>query len=76
MNQLFEVCGEENFNQLNELFHVFKDKWPEFKIITLFKDLKNQVNNENTKIFYQIIDKRDEILANMLEFKKQNTNRR
>ena len=72
MNYLFEACGEENFNKLNELFHIFKDKWLGFNSVKLYEDLKNKENNENTKTFYEIIDKRDEILTSMLEHKKTN----
>ena len=76
MNYIFNACGEENFNDLNELFHVFKDKWPGLKTVKLYEDLKNKTDNENTKLFYEIINKRDDILTRMIEYKKLNMRRR
>lgn len=70
MNYLFDVCGEENFNQLNELFHLFKDKWSGLKVKQLHEDLQNKIDNENTQAFYEIVEKRDKILNNMIEYKK------
>ena len=76
MNYIFDACGEENFNNLNELFHLFKDKWPGLKTMGLYEDLQNKIDNENTKTFYEIINKRDEILTSMIEYRKVNSRRK
>ena len=76
MNYIFDACGEDNFNNLNELFHLFKDKWPGLKTMGLYEDLQNKIDNENTKTFYEIINKRDEILTSMIEYRKVNSRRK
>lgn len=76
MHYIFNACGEENFNKLNELFHLFKDKWPGLKTMTLYEDLQNKIDNESTRNFYEIINKRDEILNSMIEYKKANNKRK
>ena len=76
MNYIFDACGEENFNNLNELFHLFKDKCPGLKTMRLYEDLQNKIDNESTKTFYEIINKRDEILTSMIEYRKVNSRRK
>lgn len=76
MHYIFNACGEENFNKLNELFHLFKDKWPGLKTMRLYEDLQNKIDNESTKTFYEIINKRDEILTSMIEYRKVNSRRK
>ena len=77
MNIIFDVCGKENFDNLNQLFHIFKDKWlPAFKVIKLYEDLKNKVENDDTKQFNEIIDKRNKILNSMIEYRKEHIKQR
>ena len=59
--------GEENFNKLNNLFHLFYEKFNGMEFYSVIDCLKNNVDNEYTKFFKQICLDMDNILANMKE---------
>ena len=66
---LFNACGQENFDSLNELFHEFIQNWPGSNATKLFHDIENNIDNEDTQKFKEIIRKRNKILVNMLKYK-------
>ena len=65
---IWNKVGKENFDQLNELFHVFKESFPLPKYNKLKDDLRNNNNSELVKKYSEIINKRDEILKSMKEY--------
>ena len=68
---IYKACGRENFEQLNELFKIVHENWHGLKIIKLIEALDKGEINENTKKINEIIEKRDQILQNMLKHKNQ-----
>ena len=67
---IFNACGKENFENLNQLFNEFNKHWIGTNAIKLFQELEANVKNENTQKFQEILKKRDIILKQMLEYKK------
>ena len=65
---LFDKIGQENFEELNKLFHVFNDNFAGFKFYGLCDDLQNKRETERTKIYHELVLKRDEILAKIQEY--------
>ena len=62
---IFDEVGKENFDALNELFHIFNSKFTGVKLRQLKLDLKNNVDNESTRLLNEIREKRDRILEKM-----------
>lgn len=65
INIILDKVGKENFEQLNDLFLIHNNNFQEFKIYSLIEDLSNKKDTENTKLYYELIEKRDKILENM-----------
>lgn len=65
---ILNKVGKENFDALNELFHVFYSRFSGFKIYGLLKARHEGIVNEDTELYDQIVERRDEILANMREY--------
>ena len=70
INYIFEACGKENFEELNDLVNLFRDKWNSFGIIQLLSDIRKGHVNKNTKEYYKILKKRDLIINNMIQYRK------
>ena len=70
---IYEEVGEENFEELNNLIKYFYENFKEMKIYSLRRALNNNEDNEMTRIYYEIIEKRDEILEKMRNYKKDNS---
>lgn len=62
---IFDEVGKENFDALNELFHIFNSKFTGVKLRQLKSDLKNNIDNESTRLLNEIREKRDRILEKM-----------
>lgn len=62
---IWNAVGKENFDSLNSLFKVFQDNFSGFKIYNLLDDLREKRETERTKVYYEIIERRDEILRKM-----------
>lgn len=73
MTVLFEVVGKENFEALNELFHLFYEYFPGMSIYTAFSQFKNNEETELTQKLKEIIIKRNQILLAMEEHSKKNS---
>lgn len=72
MQPLFDVIGKENFDALNNLFHVFYENFNGMKIYSVVQDLNNKKENEDTLKFKQLILDRDNILTSMNEYALKN----
>ena len=70
---IFNEIGEENFNELNNLIKYFYKNFEGMKIYSLRGSLKKKEDNEMTRIYFEIIEKRNEILEKMRNYKKENT---
>ena len=71
---IFDEVGKENFDDLNELFHIFNSKFTGAKLRQLKSDLKNNVDNESTRLLNEIREKRDRILEKMRKHRDMQKN--
>ncbi len=68
---IYNACGRENFNELNKLFNICFETWDDIQAFKLIETLKNGEITEDTKKYYEIIEKKDKILQNMIEYKNK-----
>jgi len=68
---LFDKIGQENFEMLNELIHVFYDNFKGYEIYQTYNDLKEGMETEKTRIYNDIVSRRDEILSRMREYNEK-----
>lgn len=54
---------------MNSLFALFNESFPEFQYYSLLQSLKQNEENEQTRLFKDIVRQRDEILAEMEKYK-------
>lgn len=71
MEVLFKKVGEDNFNELNNLFHIFNEHFSGMKIYNVLSQLKDGKDTELTRIYNSIVEKRDIIMAKMIEHTKE-----
>ncbi len=63
---IFDAVGKENFDELNGLFKVFEQNlYSQEKYEQLERSLDTKEDNEMTRLYYSLIEKRDEILEKM-----------
>ena len=62
---IWNRVGKENFDDLNNLFIIYQEKLSGSQYYKLRNDLENKKESEETRIYYNLIAKRDEILARM-----------
>ena len=62
---------EENFDELNSLIIEFYEHFKEMKIYKLLSALKKKEDNEMTRIYYDLLDRRDKVLENMRNYKQE-----
>ena len=75
INYIFNICGEENFNELNNLINQFMEE-DIFKLDQILIDVKRNKNNQGTQKYQHFILKKDQIIQNMLKYKTKNINRK
>lgn len=62
---ILDAVGKDNFDELNGLFETYSENFSGFKIYNLMSSLSNKEDNEMTRVFYELNDKRDVILEKM-----------
>lgn len=62
---ILDAVGKDNFDELNGLFEIYFENFSGFKIYNLMSSLTNKEDNEMTRVFYELKDKRDIILEKM-----------
>lgn len=62
---IWDKVGKENFDALNELFHVFYENFEGYKIYGLLQSRAKGEVTEQTKVYDEICRRRDEILKKM-----------
>ena len=75
INIIWDEVGKENFESLNELFEIYYENFQEFKYYKLLDSLQKKEETELTKIFYDIVEKKNRILEKMRIHKEMNQNR-
>ena len=71
---IWDEVGKENFDELNQLFHVYYESFQGFKIYSLLQSLANQEDNSDTRKYYEIVDKKNEIMHKMRNHKENSNN--
>lgn len=72
MSHLFEIVGKENFESLNELFHIFYKEFSGANYYSLMNDLIEKKETENTKKYTEIKRKSAQIFEAMQEYSQNN----
>lgn len=65
MTKLHKVIGKRNFDLLNDLFEVFYEHFSGSSYYSLVQSLKNGEDTEQTRLFFELTNRRDEILSLM-----------
>lgn len=73
MTKLFNIVGKENFESLNQLFHEFYESFPGMAFYSVMRSVNKKEETEQTKKFYDIVRKRDEIITAMETYNIQKT---
>lgn len=70
LEPLFAKFGKDNIEELNALFNLYHEKIGSDPDSDVLSDIEDGVVNEQTKLYNQIIEKRDEVLQAMDEYQK------
>lgn len=73
MTELFNAVGKENFEALNKLFHEFYESFPGMSFYSVIQSINKKEETEQTKKFYELVEKRNKVLKSMEEH-NQNKN--
>ncbi len=65
INIIFDEVGKENFEELNSLFDIYFKNFSGFKIYNLLDDLKSNKDTELTKVYYDLVNKKNKIMDKM-----------
>ncbi len=68
---ILNKVGKENFDALNELFNIHYENFSGFRYLSLVSDLNNKKETERTRIYHDIVEKRDKILEQMRLYSMQ-----
>ena len=62
---IFDTVGQENFDELNSLFDIYYENFSGFRIYGLIDSLKNHEDTDATRVYYDLVDRKNQIMANM-----------
>ncbi|MBP5678247.1 MAG: hypothetical protein J6X28_00265 [Bacilli bacterium] len=62
---IWDAVGKENFDELNELFHIFYENFSGYKINHVLTSIMKKEETEQTKLYYDLIRKSKQILEKM-----------
>ena len=66
---IYDEVGKENFDALNELFHIYFEHFGGMKKVDLYSSLQEGEDTEQTRIYHELTEKRDIILDNMRKYR-------
>lgn len=69
---IYDTVGKENFEALNKLFHISHKNFPGETILDMYEELERGIESKKTKIYHELLIKRDKILFDMKEYYKNN----
>ena len=72
---IYNEVGEQNFKDLNELFHIYYKNFPNETIYDLYDELDKGIESDKTKIYQELKNKRDIILSNMKNYNNKSKKR-
>lgn len=70
INTILDEAGRENFEELNDLFAVYYKEFSGMQYYSLAYSLKNNEDTSQTRKFYEVLDKKDEIMDKMRNYKE------
>jgi len=62
---ILDEVGKENFDELNSLFEIYFENFSGFKIYNLLSDLKDNKDTEQTRIYNDLVARKDKIMEKM-----------
>ncbi|MBR2678237.1 MAG: hypothetical protein IKE63_02350 [Bacilli bacterium] len=65
VNIILNAVGKDNFEELNSLFKIYEKNFSEYILFKLNFDLKRGQDTELTRIYYDLIDRKDKVLEKM-----------
>ena len=71
IEHLFNVIGKENFEEYNNMLRDFTERFPGMKIYKLLDDVKNNIDNEDTRYYHECKRKDDELMEKFRENKQK-----
>ncbi len=69
---IYNAVGKENFEELNSLFKIYFENFGGMKIYKLQGKLEAKTDDEMTRIYYKLLDRKNEILEKMRAVKNAN----
>ena len=66
---IFDAIGKENFDALNSLFEIYYKNFSGVKIYTLLDSLSKGEDTPATRVYYDLIDRKNQILTNIDAYK-------
>lgn len=72
IKEIYNAVGEENFEELNSLFKIYFENFGGMKIYKLQGKLEAKTDDEMTRIYYELLDRKNEILEKMRAVKNAN----
>ena len=71
MKELFDVIGEENFKEFNNMLRAYSKRIERVGVKNFKTALRDGVDNRDTRYFYECLDKREEFMERFRESKRQ-----
>lgn len=65
---IWNEVGKDNFDELNSLFKIYNDNFSGFRIYNLLSDLSSGKDTEQTRVYYDLVDRKNRIMENMRNF--------
>ncbi len=66
-----QAVGENNFENLNTLFHEHNEKFQGFEIYRMYDDFEAKKDTPRTQAFHSLVSKRNEVLKSMQDYHTQ-----
>lgn len=73
INEIFNAVGKENFDELNSLFKIYYENFGGWKFYSLMRSLENKEDNQMTQIYYDLMNRKEQILEKMRTVKENKT---
>lgn len=71
MSKLFDVIGEENFIEFNDMLRDYSKRAERIGVERLQKAINSGANNSDTRAYFDCLEKSDELMERFRESKKQ-----
>lgn len=71
---IWNKVGKENFDELNNLFNIYYQNIGGYNYYALNQSLSKREDNDLTKVYYDLIKKKDKIMDNIRNYYSSNNN--